>query len=84
MHQKLRDGSFVPHARLPMDQADISPVVIGNGQDPGSWTDVMINVADEVPGFFSRFERVAELVTEDPDCKPMARAESRSANAAMA
>lgn len=71
---KFRDGSFVPHGRLPMDQDDPSPVAIGNGQDPGSWTDVLINLADEVPGFFSRFERVAELVTEDPASKPMARA----------
>jgi len=71
---KYRDGSFVPHGRLPLDRDDASPVVIGHGEDPGIWTDVLINLADEVPGFFSRFERVAELVTEDPDSKPLARA----------
>ena len=39
------------------------PVVIGlNQAPPGERWDVMINLAADVPDFFSRYERVAEVV----------------------
>ena len=65
----FRDGSFVPH--LPIEQAsgetedNDTPVHIGHGEEPGHHTDLMINLTDEVPLFFSRFERVAEIVAAD-------------------
>jgi DNA polymerase III subunit chi len=58
-------GSFIPHriVRHPVDAAPREPVVIGLNQPPASdrW-DVLINLAADVPDFFSRYERVAELV----------------------
>ena len=61
----FRDSSFLPHA-LHGDAGD-EPVVIAWGQDPGAHDDLLINLQLEVPRFFSRFRRVAELVTQDPD-----------------
>ena len=70
-------GSFIPHLvagrGLPADGEE--PVVIGvvdpdACDDPpaeaGEYWDVMINLASDVPGFFSRYARVAEIVDADP------------------
>jgi DNA polymerase-3 subunit chi len=58
-------GSFLPHRMLADDSVadEGEPVSIGFGREPldGSW-DLLINLAPEVPEFFSRFSRVAELV----------------------
>lgn len=68
----FRPGSFVPHARA--DQDPTEAVVIGWGQDPGEHNDVMINLAGEAPPFFSRFARVAEVVTADEQQREAQRA----------
>ena len=63
-------GSFLPHrvivegeatANTPSDASE--PVQIGCGAEPtdGSW-DLLINLAADVPEFFSRYQRVAEVV----------------------
>jgi DNA polymerase-3 subunit chi len=58
-------GSFIPHriVRETLTEAPLEPVLIGVNQPPapGRW-DVLINLAPEVPEFFSRYERVAEVV----------------------
>ena len=58
-------GSFIPHrvVREPPAEPPLEPVLIGVNQPPvpGRW-DVLINLAPDVPEFFSRYERVAEVV----------------------
>ena len=61
----FRGASFIPHA-LCTHQED-EPVVIGWGQDPGEHNDVLINLATQAPAYFSRFNRVAEVVTQDAE-----------------
>jgi DNA polymerase-3 subunit chi len=69
-------GSFIPHrvVRAELDSPPPEPVLIGVNQTPGAgrW-DVLINLAPEVPEFFSRYERVAEVV----DANPVRREQSR-------
>jgi len=48
-------------------------VLIAHAGESGDEHDVLINLAPDVPVFFSRFERVAEPV----DAEPPARAASR-------
>jgi DNA polymerase III subunit chi len=59
-------GSFIPHkiVRHAVDTAPREPVVIGLNQQPppGERWDVLINLAADVPEFFSRYQRVAEVV----------------------
>ena len=56
-------GSFVPHALHEGDNAgDEHPVLIGHTEPPADWSDVLINLAPDVPEWFSRFTRVAEVV----------------------
>ena len=58
-------GSFIPHrvVREELAAPPIEPVIIGLQQPPaGERWDVMINLAADVPEFFSRYQRVAEVV----------------------
>ncbi|MGA7800745.1 MAG: DNA polymerase III subunit chi [Gammaproteobacteria bacterium] len=59
----FRAGSFVPHGLR--EQAEQVPVVISDSGEPDSHTGVLINLAPDVPLFFSRFARVAELVDQN-------------------
>lgn len=77
-------GSFIPHIVAGRGAAagGDEPVVIGfdggeSADDPpheaGEHWDVMINLANDVPKFFSRFARVAEVVDADPTRRQEAR-----------
>ena len=56
--------SFVPHccAEVNSSTANYSKVVIGQQHHLDAKHDVLINLASEIPVFFTRFERVAEIV----------------------
>lgn len=58
----FRQGSFVPHALLHQTEAEHTPVLIGHDAAPENIHEVLVNLAGDVPSFFSRFERVAEVV----------------------
>ncbi len=67
----FRPGSFIPH-RCDHARGDV-PVVIGCDSEPESETDLLINLADETPSFFSRFQRVAEIINQDPELRERGR-----------
>ena len=67
----FRDGSFLPHAIAGSD--DDVPVTIGTGEEPAAPAYLLINLADAVPAFFTRFERVAELVNDEPAVRDAGR-----------
>ena len=60
----FKAGAFVPHA--PIDQAAGEPVVLSHDAEPkdADW-DVLVNLSSEVPDFFSRYHRVAEVIDKD-------------------
>ena len=60
-----RPASFLPHALHGGEHSD--QIAIGWGQDPLDHDDLLINLQLDIPPFFSRFDRVAEVVTQDPD-----------------
>lgn len=59
-----RPSSFLPHGLHGEQQSDT--IAIGWGQEPQGHNDLLINLELEIPEFFSRFRRVAEVVTQDP------------------
>jgi DNA polymerase-3 subunit chi len=67
----FRADRFIPHALL--DSGTPAPVHIGCGTDPGEHKDVMINLSGDIPDFFSRFERVTEIVPQEPHKRSEAR-----------
>jgi DNA polymerase-3 subunit chi len=66
--------SFVPHCVATHALAERTPVVIATGDDAPGHDDVLVNLRDEWPPSFSRFQRLVELVSEDEDDKRAARA----------
>lgn len=69
----FRQGSFVPHEIYSPNEPPQTQVVVGHDPEPEVEPDVLINLAGEVPLFFSRFERVAEIVGPDPDARQASR-----------
>jgi len=69
----FRQESFVPHALAGSAEAQSSPVVIGFGDVPDGPHDVLINLDPDIPPFFSRFDRVIEIVDRDAGCMAHAR-----------
>jgi len=63
----FRDGSFLPHRihAVGSDTAGDQPILLGHTAEPEGPGDVLLNLAEAVPSFFSRFNRVAELVGGD-------------------
>ena len=58
----FRPDAFLPHALHP-DQPD-SNVVCGWADDPAPHHDLLINLSNDTPLFFSRFNRLAEILVE--------------------
>ncbi len=67
------EAAFLPHCLYDANESTESPVLIGHGHEPEQATDVLINQADDVPPFYSRFERIIELVTGDEITRQKAR-----------
>lgn len=68
----FRQGSFVPHQLA--TAGEHAPVLIGHQQEvPDGQADVLLNMTAEVPLFFSRFQRVAELVNQADEIRQQAR-----------
>ena len=65
------DRSFLPHCLAGQDPE--AKVHISHGAEPGESFHLLINLSAEVPGCFSRFERVAEVVDGDATRKALGR-----------
>lgn len=57
------EAAFLPHARLDAD--DPAPITLDTAAAPEPAPELLINLASEIPDFFSRFPRVAEIVSGD-------------------
>ena len=64
----FRQGSFISHEKFTGRAPDAPEpmVLIGELEPPATHHSAMINLGLEVPAFFSRFERVLEVVSGDP------------------
>ncbi|TDY01641.1 DNA polymerase III subunit chi [Thiohalophilus thiocyanatoxydans] len=69
----FRDGSFIPHSLQDDKVASQAAIVIGCDDEPKEHNQVLINLGETVPPFFSRFERVAELITGDEQARQAGR-----------
>lgn len=68
----FRDTSFLPHSMI-ADRSEDIRVFVGCGEDAPDEHEVMINLAHPVPSFFSRFERVLEVVPGEEEPRTQAR-----------
>ena len=59
----FRPENFLPHAIIGADEGE--PLVIGWDEPPLDHDDVLINITSDIPSYFSRFNRLAEIVKPD-------------------
>ncbi len=68
---------FVPHCRSGDRLAPVTPVIVDHVAEPLVHDQVLVNLCDQTPPFFSRFQRLVEIVgTEEAD-REAARARFR-------
>lgn len=68
----FRDISFLPHCHIRDKNGEVR-VFVGHGEAAPDEHEVMINLAHPVPSFFSRFERVLEIVPPEETARMQAR-----------
>lgn len=70
-----KQGAFIGHERVSDATEDpaLASVLIGDGEPRASHHDVLVNLAADVPPFFSRFERVLEIVHGDEAARATSR-----------
>jgi DNA polymerase-3 subunit chi len=63
--------SFVPHCSLDSSLATETPIVLARSLDQVPFDSCLVNLGDELPPSFARFEQLVEIVsTDDADRLP--------------
>lgn len=63
--------SFVPHCRVEASLAGETPILLAERLDEPAHEDCLVNLSNELPPSFSRFEHMVEIVsTDDVDRLP--------------
>jgi len=70
---QFEPDAFIPHLLLPRDDKLTAPVAIGVGVAPDVYADVLINLSDNLPHAFARFQRLLELVPASEEQRLKAR-----------
>jgi DNA polymerase III subunit chi len=66
---------FIPHVFWPSELADKTPILLSSSlqEPPHTHLQVLINLDLETPPYFSRYERLIEIVPEETQAKECAR-----------
>ncbi len=67
----FKPESFVPHRFIQSGelQSTDEPVLIAHDFEPNGNITILINLCNEVPYFFSRFERILEIINDKDETK---------------
>lgn len=70
-----RQGSFIAHEHYLREapQEPLPQVLLGESEPPAGWQDILLNLSPDVPPWFSRFERVLEIVPGDAESRAKCR-----------
>jgi len=63
----FEDIGFLPHERAEEAPDPDTPILIGCDTEPPQTATVLITTAHPVPAFIERYERVLEVVDQDPE-----------------
>ena len=58
---------FLPHCRLASSLAGETPIIVDHAPEHRGAAAVLVNLQSTPPSFFARFERLAEIVSDEPD-----------------
>lgn len=65
--------AFIPHCRIDADAAAHTPVLLSHGNSQFPHHDLLISLHNECMPFFSRFERVIEIIGSDTEDSRLGR-----------
>ena len=65
--------AFNPHCRSADKLAPVTPIIIDHSTTPVVHEEVLINLCNETPSYFSRFHRLVEIVASNDDDRSLAR-----------
>ncbi len=68
-----RDDSFLPHNLYGDGSEPAPPIQIGFSITPEKQRDILINLSNRAPAFYNHFNRVIELIPNDPDIQAQGR-----------
>jgi DNA polymerase-3 subunit chi len=68
-----KDDSFIPHNLQGEGPEPPPPVQIGFVNEPRGFNDILINLCVDIPSFYSRFNRIIELVAASEEAKVKGR-----------
>ncbi|SFP54285.1 DNA polymerase III, chi subunit [Nitrosomonas cryotolerans] len=64
---------FIPHCHTTDELADVTPVLLGCNIEQVAHNDVLLNLHDELPPSFDRFQRLIEIAGTDEHDRMAAR-----------
>ncbi len=69
----FKEGSFIPH-NIQGEGPEPPPAIqIGFSHEPRGFNDILINLSDKKPSFYPRFQRVMEVIGNQPNARDLAR-----------
>lgn len=69
----FRDDGFIPHDILIKNTPPTVPVQISYDITPEHHSDILLNLTNVVPDYFTKFNRVLEIVPDDDAAKKICR-----------
>ena len=72
-----KDDSFIPHNIQGEGPEPPPPVQLGYGSEPRGFNDILLNMATNIPSYFSRFKRIMEIVAANDEAKEVSRSHYR-------
>lgn len=72
----FRSDAFIPH-ELASEREPRESVVIGHREPPEDFHDIFINLTDETPSVFARFDRLLEIVPAEHHFREASRTKWR-------
>jgi DNA polymerase III subunit chi len=73
----ISETDFIPHVHLTDDEIDFSaviePIILVNSELETPHCDILVSGSNKTPSFFSRFERLIEIVSPEIDDRTVAR-----------
>jgi DNA polymerase III subunit chi len=73
----FKEDSFIPHNLQGEGPEPPPPIQIGYANEPRGFNDILLNLSDRIPPFYSKFKRVMELVSNVEAEKEQSRANYR-------
>lgn len=64
---------FLPHCGARHKLASVTPIIVDHAAEPVVHEQILVNLRDECPMMFSRFERLIEIVSLEPADRERAR-----------